>query len=530
MSNQHNHNEFDAEFYRTYYIAEAAIAEMTDAEAMEHFDKHGRAEHRYPSPDALIKALELLNEPLPDNFDEAFYLAEHADVRMHFTHHRGGAAHFLQYGRHEGRSYSPITGRVYDHHTLNLLTNRIYDLPVVRVDERAPVRVNVLVPAFEFKSMSAGFFGVFQVARRIKRCGFNVRLVMFDNFYWNEAEFRELLKGYPDMENLFDELEVAYIGERKLPLVISPFDNCVATVWYSAWFAHKIMEEIGGKPFLYLIQDYETNFFPGSAHNSFADASYEMNYKALFSTKPLMDYFLLKGIGCFGKAPPEHTYFNNATAASLSDRDTFLNQQDRPYRIALYSRPVVHRNMFELAGMALCQAFEEGVFTNGRWEFFGIGLGDAAIRLSSTVTLRQLPRMNLKQYQALISTFDVGLSLMASPHPSLLPFDLGGSGALVVTNTFGTKQQSFFDPICQNIIAKSPNVPDLVTGLREAVERVSNRAARYDSAAAMAYPLTWEETFTPAHDAFFQACFVGSEPRRGRSLKLPFRRRAKAQV
>ena len=47
--------------------------------------------------------------------------------------------------------------RIYDAHELHLLVNRIYDLPDVKVDPNRRRTINVLVPAFDFKSMSAGF-------------------------------------------------------------------------------------------------------------------------------------------------------------------------------------------------------------------------------------------------------------------------------------------------------------------------------------------------------------------------------------
>lgn len=492
----------DVGFYRAYH---ADLHHLDDDALRDHFIRFGRIEGRAPNADALIAAAEQESGTLPDDFDEAGYLALYPDVQRQYSFARGGALHFLKYGRAEGRS--PGGQKLYDESLLHLMTNRIHDLPDVVVSSDAPQRINVLVPAFDFRTMSAGFFGVFQVARFIARCGFAVRLVMFDNFYWNEAEFRERLRDFPGMERLFDELEVDYIGARDRPLLVSPGDNCVATVWYSAYFADKIMARIGGRPFLYLIQDYETQFFPGGALFALADESYQLNFHALFSSLPLQESFLQREIGIFAGSGPNHMHFNNACASNLPARESFLAARNGRRRLAFYSRPNVNRNMFELGALALCKACRLGILDAADWEFVGVGIGDIRIRLADGVELRQMRRMTLREYQEAISSFDLGLCLMASPHPSLLPFDLAGSGALVVTNSFGAKTPEYFARISDNIIATRPTLDAVVAGLRQAAHRVPDRAARWDAAASMQYPTRWADSFAAEHIDFIRGVF-----------------------
>jgi hypothetical protein len=232
-----------------------------------------------------------------------------------------------------------------------------------------------------------------------------------------------------------------------------------------------------------------------------AETTYSFDYSALFSTKALRDFFLKKRIGVFGGQGTDYAFFNNACSSVLQTREAFISshQSHAPRRLAFYSRPVVHRNMFELAALALCTAYQEGVFASGQWEFIGIGLGDPVVRLGPNVELKQMRRMNLREYQNSISTFDVGLCLMASSHPSLLPFDLAGSGAVVVTNSFGAKDQAYFDDLADGIIVSPPDLPPLVEALRRAVNAAENLNERYVRACAMKYPRRWEDTFHDEH-------------------------------
>ncbi len=404
------------------------------------------------------------------------------------------------------------TNNVYDEHHLQLRLNRIYDLPEVVVDAGRERSVNVLVPAFEFRSMSAGFFGVFQTALFFARLGYHVRLVMFDNFLFDREQFKKLLAGYPGLEDLFDQCETEYIGERKAPLAVNPKDICVATVWYSAYFAQKIHQSLERKDFIYLIQDYETAFYPGGSAYTQADLSYDMNYTPLFSSRSLRDQFLKADIGGLASKRRPTTYFNNACSAKLPAREAFLaaKRTPRKKRLAFYSRPVVERNMFELAALVLVKAFERGILNSDEWDCYGMGLGEGVVQLAEGLTTTTLPRMNLKEYLDTVPSFDVCLTLMASPHPSMIPMDLGCSGAMVVTNTFQTKTSEYLSSLCDNIISAPANLDALLDALAEAVRRSEDYEARYDAAERSTFPRDWDQSFTAEHEAFFRQVIDGT--------------------
>jgi hypothetical protein len=405
---------------------------------------------------------------------------------------------------------------VYDLHRLNLITQNIYNLPKVVVSEERIATVNVLVPAFSVQTVSAGFFGVFQLALKISRLGYHVRLVMFDNFNFNEDVFRKLLKKTTGLETLLDEVELSYIGDRYKPLKVSSQDINVATVWYSAYFAEKISKLANNQPFLYLIQDYEAAFYPYNSLYALADATYtNMNYYGLVSSEPLFNYLKASG-KCDSKfAARQMIFFNNACAHRALDKKFFIQRQRiKTRKFVFYSRPTVDRNMFHLACLAIIKAFNEGVFDKSHnWEFYGMGIGEVEIYLDRRKKLTQLPRMSLQEYEIAVQSFDVCLSLMASPHPSLLPFDLAGSGAIVVTNIFQTKTKEYFSNISKNIIAVPPNVDDLVFAIKEAVQRAELFAERYDAAIDMSYPKSWDQTWTREIEQFITtALHVAHQP------------------
>jgi hypothetical protein len=401
---------------------------------------------------------------------------------------------------------------IYNADSLHLMVNRVFDLPEVKVKPDMSPAFLVLVPAFSIASISAGFFGVFQVARFLRSQGARVRLILFDNFYYVEHEFRLALKNFPGMEELFEEMEIEYIGERLSPLIISPNDTAVATVWYSAYFARKIHESMGGnRSFLYLIQDYETRFYPANSQYALAEETYNYNYKALVSSWPLLEFMKKERVGRFKQFVEyqDYLHFNNAASCNRYEYKRFISYHKNKHKkkLVIYSRPMVNRNMFELTALALVAAFQKGVFGTGEdWEFWGMGIGSVEIVLSEKKKLMQMPRMLLSEYIEQISSFDIGLSLMASPHPSLIPFDLAGSGALVVTNTFATKTSDYLVSISKNIIAAEPTLVPLVQALEEAVSRVSDLESRYKNS-YMNFPMTWEDTWQHDHSKFIAENF-----------------------
>jgi len=406
--------------------------------------------------------------------------------------------------RHQERSEIERP-QMYNENLLNIMVNGVYDLPEVIVDHKEPKRINVLVPAFTIKTISAGFFGVFNVALFLAVQGYKVRLVLFDNFDYTEAEFKKALKNFPSMENLFDKLEVEYIGSRYKPLKVSPNDNSVATVWYSAYFADKIARLTGMKPFLYLIQDFEAAFYPFNSLYCISRSSYDFNYHTLTSSSSLLQYLKIQGI--LPKTTKSISFDNACSFSIYEDKEFLEKKSSSKKRFVFYSRPAVNRNMFEMAALALIDAYKNGAFEGEDWEFYGMGIGNTIIQLDDGITVKQLGRMPLKEYEAITKTFDLCLTLMSSPHPSLIPMDLAASGAIVVTNTFETKTEDYLRGLSPNIIPSSPELHALSDAIKAGVLRTQDVTARLDGA-KVNWPKSWAETWGDEHRQFIKEVFA----------------------
>ena len=64
---------------------------------------------------------------------------------------------------------------------------------------------------------------------------------------------------------------------------------------------------------------------------------------------------------------------------------------------------------------------------------------------------------------------DVGLALMYTPHPSLVPIEMASAGMATVTNSFENKTPEAMAAISSNLMTVEPSIDSLAAGLEEAV-------------------------------------------------------------
>jgi glycosyltransferase involved in cell wall biosynthesis len=366
-----------------------------------------------------------------------------------------------------------------------------------------PRRVNLLLSVVDFKHVFGGYIAVFHLARRLAESGRRVRMVTTDECRYEPEVWREKFRAYPGLEDFLDRVEVVAAHDRAIPLEVHPHDQFLASSWWTAHVAHKAAVELGRRSFVYLSQDYEPVFYPMGSTAALARESYTFPHHAIFSTELLRDYFRQNGHGVYASGREvgdrASVAFENAITpvgpvhpADLAGRS--------PRKVLFYARPEPYnaRNLFELGVMALVKGIRSGVFI-GEWEFYGIGSSTLTgrVELADGMNLRLLPRQNLAEYGRTLKTHDVGLSLMDTPHPSLVPLEMASAGMLTVTNTFANKTAERLREISPNLIAVEPTAPALVAGLRRAVAGVEDCEARAGGA-RLQWSTDWETSFPPS--------------------------------
>lgn len=367
------------------------------------------------------------------------------------------------------------------------------------VSDRAPARINLLIPTVDLQHFFGGYIAKLNLARRLAERGHRVRLLTVDPVGPLAPNWKQELESYSGLTRFFERVELAF-GRGPSPIEVSPVDGFIATTWWTAHIASDAVRTLDGGRFVYLIQEYEPFTFPMGTYAALAAQSYRFEHFAVFSTEFLQAYFREHRIGVY-----EH-------GVKRGDRDslTFQNALTRPERptveqlagrssrrLLFYARPEPHaaRNMFELGVLALGRALDEGVFTGG-WELRGIGTvrGARRIALGDGAALELLPRVEQSAYARLLHDHDLGLALMYTPHPSLVPIEMASAGMVAVTNSFENKTPQAMRAISPNLIAAEPSVEGIVGALRGGVAAAQDYRRRVRGS-EVRWSMDWSESF-----------------------------------
>jgi glycosyltransferase involved in cell wall biosynthesis len=360
-----------------------------------------------------------------------------------------------------------------------------------------PVRINLLVPTIDLEHFFGGYIAKFNLARRLAARGLRVRIVTVDPTGRLPRTWRRSVESYAGLEGTFDAVEVAF-GREQSPLAVNPADRFIATTWWTAHIAGAATRSLSGAPFLYLIQEYEPFTFPMGTYAALARQSYELPHTALFSSELLRDYFRGHRLGVFageGGGEAGSAAFQNAITAVPAPTGAELSAR-RGHRVLFYARPEAHaaRNLFELGVLGLARAVAEGALRG--WEINGIGSlqGSTPLDLGSGAVLNLLARAGQDDYAALLREHDVGLALMYTPHPSLVPVEMAAAGMLTVTSTFENKTAEAMAEISPNLLAVEPTVEAIAGALADAAAGVTDHQRRVRGS-AVRWSRDWDQSF-----------------------------------
>lgn len=192
----------------------------------------------------------------------------------------------------------------------------------------------------------------------------------------------------------------------------------------------------GGKraPCIYICQDFEPGFYPFSSTHLVAWRALrgEGPWWAIYNSAELASYLAALGVA------PEETFVIEPTLSPALRPFLPQGPVPRTRRLLVYGRPGVPRNCFPavVAGLREWAASYPGA---ARWEVISAGAPHRPLALGHGVELRAAGKLSLDDYAGMLRGTAIGLSLMASPHPSYPPLEMAHFGVLTVTNDYAFK-------------------------------------------------------------------------------------------
>jgi hypothetical protein len=379
----------------------------------------------------------------------------------------------------------------------------------VLVDQSEPMRLNVLMTGVG-RDLTGGPLSIMRFMNSVlKHTQFEVRWINVDGEGLTGAELKEHLKKYGSVNAFRDRAEFVHgaLRAHRPPIRANPRDMFMATLYYTALIARATTASNRGlvnKNFVYFIQDFEPIFFRHDSDYVEALETYRYPHFAIYSTWFLQDYFKDNNLGMYGRMDVQrrgltHTDVSFASEPAIKPwaalNATQMEDKNRERKVIVYARKHSDRNAFKLTIDALSLAICHGDFDEGNWAFIGVGgLVDERVPLGQHcgADVSMMIRQNIpeSEYQRLVQSGDVGLSLMMSPHPSLPPFDFAAAGLITVTNSFETKTAAKLKRVSGNFVVAEPHLHSIASALGQAVKLSQNVQMRQRYAT-----LNWETSW-----------------------------------
>lgn len=383
-------------------------------------------------------------------------------------------------------------------HKIMITEKHIESIKIEKVSSINQRRVSIFLSKIDFNYLYGGYFGMLKFAKLFHHNGYKVRILLTNSNEIRLDEWEKKITKYKGLEDIFDIFEFESVYNRDKKYTFYEDEELIATSWWTAHITEGVRKQLNKDKFIYFIQEFEPIFYEFGSMYALALESYTFPHFAVFSTKFILDYFKKESLGVFNKTKGiiNSIYFENAIV-NLEPSKNIATRKTK--KLLFYFRPEKHatRNMFEMGFLALKQALKSGVLQNGNWEFYGMGsfLSEKTeIPILENYKLKIIPKTNLEKYKNLIPEFDIGLSLMLSPHPSLVPFEMCKAGLNVVTNSFENKTKEKMQKISSNFYVAEPTISSIAKAITDAVADIEKYGKRI-SGAKIQWPTDWNNSF-----------------------------------
>lgn len=261
----------------------------------------------------------------------------------------------------------------------------------------------------------------------------------------------------------------------------------ITTSW---WTTASAMASVPHDSIVYLLQEDERMFYPhGDDHLRCAQVLQSKSIHFVINTRLLFEHFIADGL-C--NIRERGIWFEPAFP-----RDVFLphvggNSGKR--KLMFYARPNNPRNLFYFGAELIESAVTRGIIDLARWDIVLVGKDIPKMTFAGDYTPIMYANLSWTEYARMLGEIDLGLCLMYTPHPSYPPLDLAASGAVVVTNRFGIKQD--LSNYSKNIICANLDTESMLAALTEGIRLAGNVVERAENCRTNKLGLDWPLAFS----------------------------------
>lgn len=464
-------------------------------------------------------------DPNP-KFSESYYLDANPDVRAAKEDEGtiiSGYQHYLEGGQEEGRAVLSARSYVGLGHSIlpelrsampavvpqlpfahpvelgiadafKLVTRKL-DITIDPLREkgddgrqRAPGMIVMLrdyCPEISF----GGYMALFDFLRLLKaKRAKPVRLIICDDdpYTPHQDNIAKMRKNFPDVARIFDDIQILCAPDTKLSL---PADcDIISHSAETHFFADQVGQALGRLPYFFT-QDDEAAFHPNDSMSSLVYSAKAKPHFGIFNSEQLAQHLMKSETYPNLRLDLGFNYvsFENRIEPMTESYDAFQSAHTgkRKRSLLLYGRPERYcaRNQYGFALAGLRQAIEADVFDE-TWTFTAIGSLEfsGAVELGKGRVLHQYTRMPRADYEDMVTSADIGVSFISTPHPGIIHFQMAASGALALTNVGPGRSKESLQAISRNLEPVDLTLDSFERGLADLVARCGDLEQRYAGA------------------------------------------------
>jgi hypothetical protein len=428
------------------------------------------------------------------SFDGSWYLRQYPDVA---ASGENPLVHFIRFGAAEGRSASPAgaaarpavagggppTVRDVLRSTFAALQPlRTYFVPDVQ--PRLTMITDSINPPYLYGGVGTAIVLACLLADRM---GAALRVVTRTDRP-DPSNLKKIIDLHQTSWTGNIDFRFASYADDSAEIDVGERDLFLTTSW---WTTLSTRQAVNPERMIYLLQEDERMFYPyGDDRVRCCDVLADDKIRFVINSKLLFDHFIEDGMNNVGR---NGVWFEPA----FPHKNYYVGTRDSKglKNFFFYARPHNLRNLYFRGLEAIETALQRGVLVAKDWNIHFVGKDLTDVELTGGVRPILHQNLDWSDYVALVRRMDVGLSLMASPHPSYPPLDLAACGAVVVTNAHGHKTS--LARYSENILCVDGSVDGLVQGIADAVALAADaprRTANYEKSGLLR---DWAASFEP---------------------------------
>ena len=334
-----------------------------------------------------------------------------------------------------------------------------------------------------------GYAGFFELLKSLKAVGGGDLKLVIVRKMPSEDDLRvnieRIKQSSPDISSLFASYHLLQEGRT---IDVDGDYGVISFCAETHFVASDAARQLNVTPYFYL-PDYEPDFNPAGSLKTFVRSAYDLPHRGLYNSRKLYEYFRdIVGVEQVRDAGYRYVTFENAIKPMPWDRQTFHERHSnkRKKRLIIYARPepVGSRNDFALIILALKKALQQGRFDEPSWSFHGIGAMTpfSPVELSPQSYMEVIPKMPLQEYEEFLLQGDIGISVISTPHPGIIHFQMAAFGLASITYTMNGRSPEWLRSQSKNLIPCHASIDGLCDGIAQAVQQSADIGARFENA------------------------------------------------